>query len=60
MSDEFGPEADVLIGNVRKLYELFASDRLGGMRQTPGFESAVELHRFINAVEHSGGVSRDV
>ena len=58
--DEFGPEADVLIGNVRKLYELFASDRLGGTRQTPSFESAVELHRFINAVEQSAGVSRDV
>jgi predicted dehydrogenase len=57
---DFGPDDDVLTGNVKKLYELFASDMLSGTRQSPTFESAVQLHRLINAVEKSGGVSRDV
>ncbi len=57
---DFGPDDDVLAGNVKKLYELFASDMLSGTRQSPTFESAVQLHRLIKAVEKSGGVSRDV
>lgn len=57
---DFGPDENVLTGNVKKLYELFASDKLSGTRQSPTFESAVNLHRLINAVERSGGVWRDV
>lgn len=57
---DFGPDENVLIGNVKKLYELFASDKLLGTRQTPTFDSAVKLHRLINAVEQSGGGWRDV
>jgi predicted dehydrogenase len=57
---DFGPDENVLIGNVKKLYELFASDKLSGTRQTPTFDSAVKLHRLINAVEQSGGGWRDV
>ncbi|MGO7365140.1 Gfo/Idh/MocA family protein [Rhizobium leguminosarum] len=57
---DFGPDENVLTGNVKKLYELFADDMLSGTRQSPTFESAVNLHRLINAVEQSGGVWRDV
>jgi predicted dehydrogenase len=57
---DFGPDENVLIGNVKKLYELFASDKLSGAREAPTFDSAVKLHRLINAVEQSGGGWRDV
>lgn len=57
---DFGPDENVLIGNVKKLYELFAADKLSGAREAPTFDSAVELHRLINAVEQSGGGWRDV
>ncbi|NEJ84608.1 gfo/Idh/MocA family oxidoreductase [Rhizobium leguminosarum] len=57
---DFGPDDNVLTGNVKKLYELLASDILSGTHQRPTFESAVKLHRLINAVEKSGGVSRDI
>ncbi|MBX4997444.1 Gfo/Idh/MocA family oxidoreductase [Rhizobium lentis] len=57
---DFGPDENVLIGNVKKLYELFASDKQSGAREAPTFDSAVKLHRLINAVEQSGGGWRDV
>jgi predicted dehydrogenase len=57
---DFGPDENVLIGNVKKLYELFASDKLSGASEAPTFDSAVKLHRLINAVEQSGGGWRDV
>jgi predicted dehydrogenase len=57
---DFGPDENVLIGNVKRLYELFASDKQSGTRETPTFDSAVKLHRLINAVEQSGGRWRDV
>ena len=57
---DFGPDENVLIGNVKKLYELFASDKLSGAREAPTFDSAVKLHRLIDAVEQSGGGWRDV
>lgn len=58
--DDFGADENVLTGNVKKLYELFASDITSGTRQSPTFGDAVKLHRLIHAVEHSGGVARDV
>jgi predicted dehydrogenase len=58
--DDFGADDNVLTGNVKKLYELFAADMASGTRQSPTFGDAVKLHRLIDAVEHSGGVSRDV
>ncbi|UWU18061.1 hypothetical protein N2599_22495 (plasmid) [Rhizobium sullae] len=58
--DDFGSDDNVLTGNVRKLYELFASDMTAGTRHSPTFEDAVKLHRLINAIEQSGGVSRNV
>ncbi|MBO0144593.1 Gfo/Idh/MocA family oxidoreductase [Agrobacterium sp. Ap1] len=58
--DDFGPEENVLMGNVRKLYELFASDLQFGTGQGPTFGDAVKLHRLIKAIEHSDGVARDV
>ncbi|MGO7664059.1 Gfo/Idh/MocA family protein [Rhizobium ruizarguesonis] len=57
---DFGPDDNVLTGNVKKLYELLASDILSGTHQRPTFESAVKLHRLINAVEKNGGISRDI
>ncbi|OAV49291.1 oxidoreductase [Rhizobium sp. WYCCWR10014] len=57
---DFGPEENVLIGNVKKLYQLFAADKQSGTRQSPTFQSAVNLHRLVNAVEQSGGVWRNV
>jgi len=56
--DDFDTNEDVLTGNVRKLYELFASDATSGTRLSPNFEDAVKLHRLINATERSGGVTR--
>jgi hypothetical protein len=50
----------VLTGNVKKLYQLFASDLASGTRESPTFRDALKLHRLIHAVEHSGGVARDV
>ncbi|MCQ1775829.1 Gfo/Idh/MocA family oxidoreductase [Neorhizobium galegae] len=58
--DDFDADADVLSGNVRKLYELFASDLRVGTRLSPTFEDAVKLHRLIHAIEQSRGVVRDV
>ncbi|MNT61158.1 hypothetical protein D3C72_1987790 [compost metagenome] len=58
--DDFGPEENVLMGNVRKLYELFASDLQTGTGQGPTFGDAVKLHRLIKAIEHSDGMARDV
>lgn len=58
--DDFCPGDDVLTGNVKKLYELFASDMTSGTRQSPSFGDAVKLHRLINAIEQIGGVARDV
>ncbi|EJC85335.1 putative dehydrogenase [Rhizobium leguminosarum bv. trifolii WSM2297] len=57
---DFGPDDNVLTGNVKKLYELFASDLLSGTRHGPTFESAVKLHRLINAVEKSRGASHEI
>jgi predicted dehydrogenase len=57
--DDFDADKNVLTGNVRKLYELFASDIASGTRQSPTFADAVKLHRLIHAVEHSFGVARD-
>ncbi len=58
--DDFRPEDNVLTGNVRRLYELFASDMTSGTRHGPTFQDAVKLHRLIDAIEQSGGVARDV
>jgi predicted dehydrogenase len=57
---DFGAGENVLTGNVRKLYELVASDMTSGTRQSPTFGDAVNLHRLINAIEQSGGVARNV
>lgn len=57
---DFDADENVLTGNVRKLYELLASDITSGTRQTPTFADAVKLHRLVHEVEHSGGVTRDV
>ncbi|MHC2569793.1 Gfo/Idh/MocA family protein [Rhizobium leguminosarum] len=56
---DFDSNEDVLTGNVRKLYELFASDATSGTRLS-GFQDAVKLHRLIDAIERSGGVIRHV
>ncbi|APG89236.1 myo-inositol 2-dehydrogenase 1 (plasmid) [Sinorhizobium americanum CCGM7] len=58
--DDFGANDNVLTGNVRKLYELFASDMTSGTHKSPTFGDAVKLHRLINAIEQSGGVARYV
>ncbi|ESY92686.1 hypothetical protein [Mesorhizobium sp. LNHC209A00] len=58
--DDFGADDNVLTGNVKKLYELFASDLISGTRQSPTFGDAVKLHRLIHDVEHSAGVARNV
>ncbi|MCV9945092.1 Gfo/Idh/MocA family oxidoreductase [Rhizobium sp. BT-175] len=58
--EDFGADENVLVGNVKKPYELFASDATSGTRLSPRFEDALKLHRLINAIEHSGGVTRDV
>ncbi|MER8417710.1 Gfo/Idh/MocA family oxidoreductase [Mesorhizobium sp. M0166] len=58
--EDFGAGENVLTGNVRKLYQLFASDVTSGTRQSPTFGDAVNLHRLINAIEQSGGVARNV
>lgn len=57
---DFGARENVLTGNVRKLYKLFASDMTFGTRQNPTFGDAVNLHRLINAIEQGGGVARNV
>ncbi|UKJ76708.1 Gfo/Idh/MocA family protein [Azospirillum brasilense] len=56
----FSADDNVLAGNVRKLYELIASDMTSGTLQSPTFGDAVKLHRLINAIGQSGGVARDV
>lgn len=57
---DFGADENVLAGNVKKLYELFATDVTAGTQLSPRFEDAVKLHRLIGAIEQSGGVVRDV
>ncbi|PTE12373.1 Gfo/Idh/MocA family protein [Mesorhizobium helmanticense] len=57
---EFAAGENVLTGNVRNLYDFFASDMTSGTRQGPTFGDAVTLHRLIDAIEQSGGVARDV
>jgi predicted dehydrogenase len=58
--EDFSADDNVLTGNVKKLYELIASDMTSGTLQSPTFGDAVKLHRLINAIEQSGGVARDV
>ncbi|MCM8735191.1 Gfo/Idh/MocA family oxidoreductase [Azospirillum sp. A1-3] len=56
----FGADDNVLTGNVRRLYQLIASDMTSGTSQSPTFGDAVKLHRLIDAIEQSGGVARYV
>ena len=55
-----GWPADVIAGNVARLYARMAADLDKGTRTAPGFDDAVELHRLIAAIEaaadHGGRV----
>jgi predicted dehydrogenase len=46
----FGAGDNVLTGNVRNLYEVFASDMAHGTHHSPRFGDAVNLHRLIAAI----------
>jgi hypothetical protein len=60
VSGDFGAGENVLTGNVKKLYELFASDMACGTRHSPAFGDAVNLHRLIDVIEQSAGAARDI
>lgn len=55
-----GWPADVIVGNVARMYARLAADLENGTRTAPNFDDAVELHRLIAAIEtasdHGGRV----
>ena len=53
-----GCPAEVVAGNVARLYARMAADIRAGTRTAPTFDDAVEVHRVLAAAEESSGVGR--
>jgi predicted dehydrogenase len=46
--------------NVGQMYTLFARAIRGGGNHQPSFETAVELHRLVDAIKHASDTGREV
>jgi predicted dehydrogenase len=51
-------QADVIPGNVARIYARMADDLEGGARTAPSFDDAVALHRTLARIEEAAATGR--